>query len=278
MTKETFIKIYNSVMKEYGFIKIRSMYYMYINNTLGCIRLFKSNFGEIYYLHYAFSFRKYENSSEYPNYYDTDYHNRICAFNIEEIFSDENLISKLRGYLNEYVIPVVNCGKEYFIDNLSYGHKRKYDARFIVNDEVIFSKYQCSTINKTQQDEVGKIVEFMRWDHTEEEKKQGYQLAEKVIDIQYLMIPFCSGVEEHCADILCQKSDEELLPHTYWLMFYGMRDLSKPYGSKVFERLKKIKDGKIDEDAEYYVSIAERICYTSLADNLKKLLFERSKK
>ena len=116
-----------------GFKKIKKTFYLVGKDLLCGIELQKSNYSNSYYINYYFFLGKFDDTSDYPVCYDLDIQGRMVAmsktqtvrgkhFLTSAIEYEEYTEEELRPYFDrafeEEILPPVNHGKSFILDNL----------------------------------------------------------------------------------------------------------------------------------------------------------------
>ena len=116
-----------------GFKKIKKTFYLVGKDLLCGIELQNSNYSNSYYINYYFFLGKFDDTSDYPVCYDLDIQGRMVAmsktqtvrgkhFLTSAIEYEEYTEEELRPYFDrafeEEILPPVNHGKSFILDNL----------------------------------------------------------------------------------------------------------------------------------------------------------------
>ena len=116
-----------------GFKKQKNAFYLVGQDLLCGIDLQKSNFGDVYYVNYYYFIGEFKNTKKYPTYYDSDIQGRIGVmskgqtiqgkqFMTGQVEYEEYTEDELRPFFNkafeEQILPPINRGKKYILDNL----------------------------------------------------------------------------------------------------------------------------------------------------------------
>ena len=116
-----------------GFKKIKKTFYLVGKDLLCGIELQKSNYSNSYYINYYFFLGKFDDTNDYPVCYDLDVQGRMVAmsktqtvrgkhFLTSAIEYEEYTEEELRPYFDrafeEEILPPVNHGKSFILDNL----------------------------------------------------------------------------------------------------------------------------------------------------------------
>ena len=116
-----------------GFKKIKKTFYLAGKDLLCGIELQKSNYSNSYYINYYFFLGKFDDTNDYPVCYDLDIQGRMVAmsktqtvrgkhFLTSAIEYEEYTEEELRPYFDrafeEEILPPVNHGKSFILDNL----------------------------------------------------------------------------------------------------------------------------------------------------------------
>lgn len=95
------------------------------------------------------------------------------------------------------------------------------------------------------------IMYLIDWNRSEAEQQEGLRMAREVQCIRAFFQPsgpgYCKSVWENCATIICERSDEELMPHIYE-MFAWLQDLNWPGALSILQRL--LRFSNVDALAE----------------------------
>ena len=88
------------------------------------------------------------------------------------------------------------------------------------------------------------IIEMLDWNNPPEVQEKGIELARQVKCLNVFLQPFLPNASkslwENCAIVLCEKTDIELRPYLYDLLWW-ISDLNVPGAELIFERLKKFE-------------------------------------
>ena len=91
------------------------------------------------------------------------------------------------------------------------------------------------------------IMDMLDWNQPEHIQAEGRRLAKDVRCINVFLQPgsreHCKNVWDNCAQILSERSDEELKPYVGQLLEW-LLDMNWPGAACVFERLTRFKDRK----------------------------------
>lgn len=85
------------------------------------------------------------------------------------------------------------------------------------------------------------IMDLLDWNKSKEEQEYGIALAKKVKCINVFFqpsYPFDKNVWDNCAQILSERTNDELMPYLYNLMIW-LQDLNWPGAICILNRLKK---------------------------------------
>lgn len=85
------------------------------------------------------------------------------------------------------------------------------------------------------------IMYLIDWNRSEDEQQQGISMAREVKSIKAFFQPFCppgssKSLWENCARIVCERSDEELIPYLTDMMIW-LEDLNWPGAVLIQQRL-----------------------------------------
>lgn len=133
MDKKQFCEFCKEEFKARGFIKQRNVFYLNGHDLLCGIDLQKSNYSNVYYVNYYYFIGEFGNITDYPDYYESDIQGRIAVMSKKQLFQgkqfmttqveyEEYTAEELRPYFErafeEEIIPPVNQGKSFILDNL----------------------------------------------------------------------------------------------------------------------------------------------------------------
>ena len=133
MDKKQFREFCKNEFKARGFKKQRNMFYLMGHDLLCGIDLQKSNYGEVYYVNYYYFIGDFENITDYPTHYESDIQGRIVVMSRKQTFQGKHFVTaqveyeeyteeELRPYFDrafeEEILPPVNHGKSFILDNL----------------------------------------------------------------------------------------------------------------------------------------------------------------
>ena len=105
--------------------------------------------------------------------------------------------------------------------------------------------------------DINKIYKMLNWKNSFEVQSEGIKLAREINDLSLLVQPPAdSSVWEHCANILCEKTDDELEPYLDGLLEW-LQDLNWPGALIILDRLKVFNGKKLKKP---YI---ERVTYAS---------------
>ena len=85
-------------------------------------------------------------------------------------------------------------------------------------------------------------MQMLNWNNDQYVQKMGIELANQVEDISLLIQPMNFGgkaIWDNCANVLIQKSDQQLEPYLILLLEW-LQDLNWPGALKILDRLKKV--------------------------------------
>ncbi len=92
---------------------------------------------------------------------------------------------------------------------------------------------------------INDIYKMLNWENSVEIQREGFRLAKKINDLSLLIMPPApSSVWECCAQILSEKSDDELEPYLYKL-FEWLQDLNWPGALTIVDRLNVFSSKKL---------------------------------
>lgn len=93
----------------------------------------KSNYGDVYYVNYFYFIGEFKNITDYPTPYESDIEGRITVMSRKSTFQGKQFMTALIEYgeyteeelrpfferaLEEEILPPVNRGKSFILDNL----------------------------------------------------------------------------------------------------------------------------------------------------------------
>lgn len=97
---------------------------------------------------------------------------------------------------------------------------------------------------------MNKIYKMLSWKNSFEVQSEGIKLAREINDLSLLVQPPADpSVWEHCAKILCEKTDAELEPYLDGLLEW-LQDLNWPGALTIVERLKTFSGKKLKKPLE----------------------------
>ena len=110
---------------------------------------------------------------------------------------------------------------------------------------------------------IDSIIEMLSWNNAEEIQNKGFKLGREIKNLKVFFQPMIKGrskeLWENCAQILCEKSDEELTPYLYDMVEW-LQDLNWPGALIIQDRLKVMARNKaIRESIEEIKVMAEAI-------------------
>ena len=95
------------------------------------------------------------------------------------------------------------------------------------------------------------IYDMLNWRQPPEIQEEGKRLAKEIADLSLLIMPPAeASVWECCADILYEKSDDELEPYLVELLEW-LYDLNWPGASTILKRLKMFSAVKLEKPLIY---------------------------
>ena len=98
--------------------------------------------------------------------------------------------------------------------------------------------------------DINKIYEMLDWKNPSAVQRKGIKLAREIDDLSLLIQPpAVPSVWEHCAEVLCEKSDAELEPYLDELLEW-LQDLNWPGAVMIAERLKTFSGEKLKKPLE----------------------------
>ena len=133
MDKKRFKEFCQNEFKARGFKKQRNVFYLAGHDLLCGIDLQKSNYGDVYYVNYFYFIGEFKNITDYPTPYESDIEGRITVMSRKSTFQGKQFMTALIEYgeyteeelrpfferaLEEEILPPVNRGKSFILDNL----------------------------------------------------------------------------------------------------------------------------------------------------------------
>ena len=98
--------------------------------------------------------------------------------------------------------------------------------------------------------DINKIYKMLSWKNSLAVQLEGIRLAREINDLSLLIQPPADpSVWEHCAKILCEKTDSEIEPYLDELLEW-LQDLNWPGALTIVERLKKFSGEKLKKPLE----------------------------
>lgn len=98
--------------------------------------------------------------------------------------------------------------------------------------------------------DINKIYEMLNWRNSPAVQLEGIRLVREINDLSLLIQPPADpSVWEHCAKVLCEKSDAELEPYLDGLLEW-LQDLNWPGAMTIVERLKTFSGEKLKKPLE----------------------------
>ena len=134
MDKNGFKMFCKNEFEARGFKKKKNMFYLTGRDLLCGIYLQKSNYGDIYYVNYCYFIGDFEDIKNYPTHYESDIQGRIVVMSRKQTFQgkqfmtaqveyEEYIEEELRPFFEkefqEKILPPINLGKKYILDNLN---------------------------------------------------------------------------------------------------------------------------------------------------------------
>ena len=134
MDKKQFMGFCKNEFKARGFKKKKNVFYLAGHDLLCGIDLQKSNYGDVYYINYYYFIGDFENNSHYPTHYESDIQGRIVVMSKKQTFQGKQFLTaqveyeeysedELRPFFErefkEKILPPINQGKKYILDNLN---------------------------------------------------------------------------------------------------------------------------------------------------------------
>lgn len=93
--------------------------------------------------------------------------------------------------------------------------------------------------------DIDRIMYLIDWNRSPDEQQMGISLARKVNCIKAFFQPFGPGfgknVWENCATIICERSDEDLIPYISDMLLW-LKDLNWPGAEQIQQRLIGFQD------------------------------------
>lgn len=109
-------------------------------------------------------------------------------------------------------------------------------------------------------DNIIKIYKMIEWNSSPDVQIRGIEMANKISDLSYFIQPmnpdFNKSIWENCAEIVVNKTDEELAIYLNSL-FEWLQDINWPGAFVIFERLKKFSPQLLIEPFRICISRAE---------------------
>ena len=151
MDKKQFKAFCEKEFESRGFKKVKNAFYLLGNDLLCGIDLQKSNYGNVYYVNYYYFIGDFSKLTNYPTYYESDIQGRIGVMSQKQTFQGKRFLTaqieyeeyvedELRPFFDkefeEKVLPPINQGKKYILDNL----KKLYFLT--LNQEEVMRKLQ----------------------------------------------------------------------------------------------------------------------------------------
>lgn len=133
MDKKQFKEFCKTEFQARGFQKRGNLFYLTGRNLLCGMDLQKSDYSEVYYVNYYYFIGAFENITDYPAPWESDVQGRIVVmsrkqthqgkqFMTAQIEYEEYTEEELRPYFDrafrEAILPPVNQGKSFILDNL----------------------------------------------------------------------------------------------------------------------------------------------------------------
>ena len=116
--------------------------------------------------------------------------------------------------------------------------------------------------------DIEKIYDMLNWNNPRQVQDMGIELAREITDLSLLIQPpAAASVWEHCANILYEKSDEELEPYLDLLLEW-LRDLNWPGALTILQRLKLFSGQKLKAP---FINCVENACNLKKYEGLKWL-------
>ena len=93
--------------------------------------------------------------------------------------------------------------------------------------------------------DIQKIYDMLNWKNDAKTQEDGIRLAKEIDDLSLLIMPPApASVWGHCAEILCEKSDQTLEPYLSGLLEW-LGDINWPGALEIFNRLKVFPPEKL---------------------------------
>ena len=157
MNKEEFKLFCHEFFTQKGFIKKNKMYYLKGREIMCGIYLQKS-IGDGFYVEYNCFIGEFENIKKYPKRLESDFGNRITVLSkatykggyymtalIEyDKYSKEELIPYFEKTVNSEIMPLINLGKKYLLENFDeYLREEFYEIKLktyakLTNGKVLY--------------------------------------------------------------------------------------------------------------------------------------------
>ena len=123
---------------------------------------------------------------------------------------------------------------------------------------------------------IDRIMYLIDWKRSPAEQKEGIALAREVVCINAFFQPISSeyskSVWENCAAIICERSDEELLPYITDMLLW-LEDLNWPGAEQIQQRLIAFQDvSRLASVLDSFVAALEKLEKTSWLIFLSDLL------
>lgn len=105
---------------------------------------------------------------------------------------------------------------------------------------------QCNEMGRRKiMGNIKHIYKMLNWKNPSKIQLEGIRLAKQIDDLSLLICPPAEpSVWEHCADILCDKSDDVLEPYINSLLEW-LQDLNWPGALAILNRLKAFSGKKL---------------------------------
>ena len=150
MDKEQFKQFCQKDFESRGFKKVKNEFYLPGKEIMCGISWQRSLYGPVYYINFYYFIGNFENVKSYPTLYESDIDDRICVMSkkIEngkysmtamiryEYYMEEDLKPYFDKEFEERILPPVQFGKKYILDNLG----KKY--RLTRHQEEVMQKLQ----------------------------------------------------------------------------------------------------------------------------------------
>nr|WP_162990894.1 DUF5071 domain-containing protein [Maliibacterium massiliense] len=92
---------------------------------------------------------------------------------------------------------------------------------------------------------IDQIMDMLDWNNAAEIQQEGLKLAKQVESINVFIQPLDrqhnKNVWDNCAQVLCDRSDQELKPYLIRLLEW-LEDLNWPGALRIFNRLRRYSD------------------------------------